>query len=204
MNGMIKGLLSIAVVGCVLAASAQSKFPLKVDIDVSTKRNTKNIGAGSSGEAKVENVQVRVKIRKAGGQPYEDQLTAELYVIGKQIHTGYFGIIDVVKKEFNFTKENKNTFEFASKMYPLGRTSGNINVGGTYETYLVVIVDKAGKIIDTRSGRVIKERGIAFIRELGPRTLFDRDGNVIGTLEDPGKAFKKAVPAAVRSDDDGL
>ena len=199
MNGMTKGLLSVAVVGCVLAASAQSKFPLKVDIDVSTKRNTKNIGAGSDGEAKVEQVQCRVKIRKAGGQAYEDQLTAELYVIGKQIHTGYFGIIDVVKKEFHFTKENKNTFEFKSSMYALGRTSGNINVGGTYETYLLIVVDKDGKIVDTRSGRSIGETGIALIREMGPRTLFDRDGNVVGKAD--GTAFKKAVPAAVRSDE---
>jgi hypothetical protein len=123
-------------------------------------------------------------------------LTAELYVIGKQIHTGYYGIIDVVKEDFTFTKENDNTFEFSSKMYALGRTSGNINVGGTYETYLLVVADKDGKIVDTRSGRVIKEKGIAFIRELGPLTLFDRDGNVIGKVESPGEAFKKAIPAA--------
>ena len=63
------------------------------------------------------------------------------------------------------------------------------------------MVDKDGKIVDTRSGRSIRDEGIAFIRELGPMTLFDRDGNVIGKVEEPGKAFKKAVPAATFSGD---
>ena len=61
----------------------------------------------------------------------------------------------------------------------------------------MVISDKDGEIVDTRSGRAIRDKGIAFIRELGPKTLFDRDGNVIGQVENPGQAFKAAVPAAV-------
>ena len=80
-------------------------------------------------------------------------------------------------------------------MYSLTKTSGNINVGGKYVTYLLVVVDKDGKIVDTRSGRSIRDRGIALIRELGPRTLFDKDGNVMGTAD--GSAVKKAIPAAV-------
>jgi len=195
MRNMIKGLLSVAVIGCVLATSVRADFPLRVDIDVRTKRDRKSIGAGSGGEAKVEQIALTVKIRKAGGQPYTKPLTAELYVIGRQIQTGYFGIIGVVKEEFTLTQDKNNTFEFTSPMYSLGQTSGNINVGGKYETYLIVIADEDGKIVDTRSGRVIREKGIAFIRELGPKTLFDRDGNVIGTAD--GSAFKKAVPAAV-------
>lgn len=202
MNGMIKGLLGVAIIGSVLAAEAQTKFPLRVDIDVSTKRSKINIGAGDSGEAKVEQVQVIVKVRKSSGQPWTDPITAELYVIGKQIHTGYFGIIDVKKGSGTFDKENDNSFKYTSPMYSLGKTSGNINVGGAYETYLVVITDHNGKIVATRSGRSISDEGIAFIRELGPKTLFDRDGNVIGKVEQPGKAFKKAIPAAVSSDND--
>lgn len=197
MKKEIRGLLSVMVMGCVVAASAQTVFPLRVDMDVSTKRHRKNIGAGNSGEAKVEQVQVRVKVRKSPGQPYTDPLTAELYVIGRQIHTGYFGIVDVVKKDFTFSKENDNTFEFMSRMYALGRTSGNINVGGKYETFLLVVVDKEGKIVDTRSGRVIREKGIDIIRTWGPGTLFDRDGNVVGHVEEKNNAFKKAIPAAV-------
>lgn len=202
MKGLTKSLLSVAVMGSVVAASAQNTFPLRVDIDVSARREKKNVGAGNAGEAKVEQVRCRVKIRKASGQPYADNLTAELYVIGRQIHTGYYGIIDVDKRDFTFTKENDNTFEFASKTYALGQTSGNINVGGKYETYLLVVADKDGKIVDTRSGRAIREKGIAFIRELGPMTLFDRDGNVVGKVENPGEAFKRAVPAATYSGDD--
>jgi hypothetical protein len=197
MKTKISGLLGIVVMGCVVATSAQTVFPLRVDMDVSTKRHRKNIGAGRNGEAKVEQLQVRVKIHKSPGQPYTDPLTAELYVIGRQIHTGYFGIIGVVNKEFTFSKENDNSFEFMSPMYAIGRTSGNINVGGKYETFLLVVVDKDKKIVDTRSGRVIREKGINIIRTWGPGTLFDRDGNVAGHVKEKNKAFKKAIPAAV-------
>jgi hypothetical protein len=196
-NGILKGLLGVAVMGSVLVAEAQTKFPLKVDIDVSTKRSKINIGAGSSGEAKVEQVQVIVKIRKSSGQPWTDPITAELYVIGKQIHTGYYGIIDVKKGSGTFDKENDNSFKYTSPMYSLGKTTGNINVGGVYETYLVVITDHTGKIVETRSGRSIRDEGIAFIRELGQNTLFDRDGNVVGMVDEKNSAFKKAIPAAV-------
>jgi len=64
MKGMAKGLLSVAVMGCVVAASAQTTFPLRVDIDVSAKRSTKQVGAGSSGEAEVEYVHSCVSMRK--------------------------------------------------------------------------------------------------------------------------------------------
>lgn len=202
MKSLIRIFLGLSVVGCALAANAQAKFPLRVDIDVSAKRSRTNIGAGKEGEAKVEQVQVRVKVRKASSQPWEDPVNVELYVIGKGVHKEAYGIIDVIKKDFTFTRENDNTFEFTSPTYSIGRTSGNINVGGVYETYLVVISDKDGNMVDTRSGRAIKEEGINFIRELGPKTLFDKEGNVIGKLEEPGKAFREAVPAAVHPGDD--
>ncbi len=197
MKGFAKGLVLVATVGAVVSAHAQAKFPLKVDIDVSAKRSKQNIGAGSEGEAKLEQVQVRVKVRKSGGDVPEGMLTAELYVIGKQVQTGHYGIIDVQKGEIALTKENNFSFEYTSPMYTLGRTSGNVNVGGTYETFLVVISGPDGEIIDYRSGRAIGDEGVAFIRQLGPKTLFDRDGNVIGQVENPGEAFKAAVPAAV-------
>jgi hypothetical protein len=196
MKSLMKSMVCVAVLGSMVAAEAQTKFPLRVSIDVSTKRQRRNIGAGSDGEAKVEQVQVTVRIRKSSGQPWTEPIHAELYVIGKQIHTGYYGIIDVQKGSGTFSKENDNSFEYKSPFYSLGRTSGNINVGGAYETYLVVVTDAEGKIVDTRSGRSISDKGIALIREMGPETLFDRDGNVIGKVENPGQAFKKAIPSA--------
>jgi hypothetical protein len=202
MKNLTKALLSVAVMGCFVVAEAQTKFPLRVSIDVSTKRSKRNIGAGSDGEAKTEQVQVIVRIRKSGGQPWTEPVSAELYVIGKQIQTGYYGIIAVEKGTGTFSKENDNTFEYKSPFYSLGRTSGNINVGGSYETYLVIVTDADGKIVDTRSGRSISDKGIALIRKMGPQTLFDRDGNVVGKVENPGQAFKRAIPAATDPGDD--
>jgi hypothetical protein len=197
MKVSMKSLLGIAVMGAVVAAIAQTTFPLRVTIDVNTKRHRQEIGAGAQGSAVVERVQVNVSIRQKGGQLYTEPLSAELYVIGRQVHTGYYGIIDVVKEGFTFSQDQDRTFEFSSKNYRLGRTDGNINVGAVYETFLVVLVDSKGEIVDTRSGRSIGEKGVALIREMGPLTLFDRDGNVVGKVEDPGEAFRRAAPAAV-------
>ena len=196
----MKTVLGIAIVGFAVSASAQ--FPLRLSIDVSAKTSKRSIGAGATGEARMQDVQVNVNVSQRGGQLYTDPLQMELYIIGKQTHTGYYGIIDVIEKNFAFTQENSRSFEFKSQMYAIGRTSGNINVGASYETYLVVVVDKDNKVIDTRSGRVIREEGIAFIRELGPMTLFDRDGNVVGKVENPGKAFRNAIPAATNPGSD--
>ena len=136
------------------------------------------------------------KIRQTGGTQSDVPLTAEVYTIGRKIHTGVYLIIDVVKQDFSFA-ENR-LFEFTTRGYPLGFTEGNINVGARYETFLVVVADKDGNILETRSGRSIRDEGIDFIRTLGPRTLFDRDGNVIGEIDDKNQSFRSAAPAAVQ------
>jgi len=179
---------------------SEAAFPLRVDIDVSAKKSRKQIGAGDSGEVRAETVQVKVKCRKSGGDIPEGKLHAELYVIGKQIHTGNYGIIDVQKGDFELTKENGYAAEYTSPTYTLGETKGKINAGGKYETYLVVISGPDGEMIDYRSGRSLSDEEVAFIRTLGPKTMFDKDGNVLGQLENPGEALKVAIPAALSSD----
>ena len=127
MKTWVKGLICATVIGSVLTAEA---FPLRVDIDVSTKRDRKMVGAGDSGEVKMETVTVKVKVRKSGGDIPEGKLFAELYVIGKQLHTGYYGIIDVQKGEFELLQENQYTAEYTSPPYTLTTTGGNIKAGG--------------------------------------------------------------------------
>jgi hypothetical protein len=195
MKGLKNSLLCALILGIATTASAQ--FPLRLNIDVSARQNKSQVGAGASGEARVNQVQVTVNISQRGGQLYTEPLQMELYVIGRQTHTGNYGIMDVVEKNFTFTKENQRSFEFKSQQYAFPETRGNIGVGAKYETYLVVVTDKDDNVIDTRSGRVIRDEGIAFIRELGPMTLFDRDGNVLGKVENPGQAFRTALPSAV-------
>ena len=195
MRRNIKALMCIAVLGFTTVTWAA--FPLKVDIDVSAKRSSKQVGAGDEGEVKRETVNLRVRIRKRSGDIPEGKLHAELYVIGKQIQSGNYGIIDVQKGDFELLKENSYEAEYNSPTYTLGRTTGNVDVGGKYETYLVVVSGPDGEIIDWRSGRALRDEGVAFIRKLGPKTLFDKDGNVVGEVENPGEAVKAAAPAAL-------
>ena len=91
---------------------------------------------------------------------------------------------------------NENVFHFSSPVYSLGQTSGNVNIGRTYETYLLVILDKEGKIIDTRSGRAINDKEIQFVRSISPQSLSDRHGNIVGKVDENNTFYKKALPAA--------
>ena len=193
---LIKKLGVFTIIGTLVCADALAQSPIRMDIDVSTRRSRQNVGAGDSGQARTETVSLRVRIRQSGGTQSDVPLTAEVYTIGRKIHTGVYLIIDVVKQDFSFA--DNRLFEFTTRGYPLGFTEGNINVGARYETFLVVVADKDGNILETRSGRSIRDEGIDFIRTLGPRTLFDRDGNVIGEIDDKNQAFRSAAPAAVQ------
>ena len=178
----MKGLkfLSVFIFGAVVATTVRADFPLKLSIDVSNKRNTYVVSSSNNGETKIERVNVDAKIRKAGGQEYTGELTAELYIIGQKVNSGYYGIIDIVKTNFCLTAENDQTFELKTKPYEIGYASGNMKTGARYETYLLVVVDKEGKIIDWRCGRALSQKGIDFIRKQGVNTVFDRDGYVLG------------------------
>ena len=50
-----------------------------------------------------------------------------------------------------------------------------------------------------RSGRSLSDEGVALIRTMEQKTMFDRDGNILGQLENEGEALKMAIPAAVSS-----
>ena len=74
MKGIISGFIGLAVLGSVVSAKAESQFPLRLDIDVSSRKESKNIGSGKDGSAKVQSVSLRVRIRRASGsaEPHRD------------------------------------------------------------------------------------------------------------------------------------
>lgn len=184
------------------AASVFAQFPLRVDIDASASTEQLNIGAGADGEASVERVTVGVTIKKESGQPWEHPVKAELYIIGTPVSMDAFTVVSKTIKEFKFTKENDNTFEFESPVYAFGETSGNINVGLEYETYLVIVIDHEGKAVETRCGRSLDEKEMKLIRTLELKKIYDKDLNIIGSVEGLNEATKKAVPSATDPGDD--
>jgi hypothetical protein len=195
--------VTAALITLTLAASAvAAQFPLRVDIDASKNTEKINIGAGADGEAKVEIVSVGVEIEKSSSQPWEHPVKAELYVIGKSIGMEGFTVVGVTKKEFNFTKENDYEIEFDSPKYRFGETSGNINLGLEYETYLVIVIDHEGKAVETRCGRSLDEKEMALIRTLEINSIYDKNLNIIGTVDKLNQATKNAVPAATAPGDD--
>lgn len=199
----MKTKISMAVIGVLATASiAQAQFPLRVDIDASTIRETRNIGAGADGEVKVEQVQLDVKIHKSSSQPWKNPVFAELYVIGKPVNTDTFTVVGVTKEEFTFTTENDNTFAFKSAPYQFGETSGNINVGNEYETYLVIVIDHEGKAVETRSGRSLSEKEMTLIRTLEINKIYDENLNIVGSVDKLNKNTQKAATSATDPGDD--
>ena len=189
--------LALALFAFTVAASTTlAQFPLRVDIDASASTEQLNIGAGQDGEASVEKVTVGVAVKKDSGQPWEHTVTAELYIIGTPVGMDAFTVVGKTVKEFTFNKENDNTFEFESPVYNFGETSGNINLGLEYETYLVIVIDHTGKVVDTRCGRSLNEKEMALIRKLELNKIYDKDLNIVGTVDQLNQATKKAVPSA--------
>lgn len=191
---LIRYFTGLVLIGAVLTVAAKIPFPLRLDIDVSTRKESMNMEIGTNGTVNVESVCLRVRIRRASGSPHTEPLKAELYVIGRQMPAGRYGVLDVVSREFNFSEER--IVEFTTHPYGIEVPAGDIMVGGVYETFLVVVTDKTGRIIETRSGRVISEKGLHLIREQGVNTLLDRDGNVVDECMDRPAGCRPAEPTA--------
>ena len=194
MKSAITSILALTTFAASIAGAAQ--FPLRVEIDASADSETINIGAGADGEAKVEIVSIGVEIEKSSSQPWEKPVSAELYVIGVPVGMEAFTVVGVTKKEFNFTKDNDNEFEFNSPKYRFGETSGNINVGLEYETYLVVVTDHEGKVVETRCGRALDEKEMQLVRTLEINKIYNKDLEIIGTVDELADATKASVGAA--------
>lgn len=188
---------TFAAISCLIPlVSIGAQFPLRVDIDASKDSEHVNIGAGADGEAKVERVSVGVQIKKTSSQPWSKPVSAELYIIGTPVNRDAFTVVGVTKKEFVFSKENDNEVEFESPVYSFGETSGNINVGLEYETYLVIVIDHEGKAVDTRSGRSLSEKEMSLIRTLEINKIYNENLEIVGTVDELNEATRNAVPSA--------
>lgn len=196
-----KSIIALLALGFSMSTFA-ADFPLRVDINASAKTEKLNLGAGQDGEAFIERVSVNVTVKKESGQPWEHPVTVELYILGMPVNQKAFTVVEKVVQEFNFTKENDHTFKFKSPAYNFGETSGNINVGLQYETYLVIVTDHEGKTVETKCGRALDEKEMKLIRTLELNKIYDKDLNIIGTVENLKKATGAAVQSATDPGDD--
>ena len=191
-----KLMITLLTAGFTAGSAFAQMVPLRVDIDASASTDQINIGAGAEGEASIEKVTVGVTIKKTSSEPWRKPVGVELYILATPVHMDAFTVMGVTRQTFKFTQENENTFEFNSPVYSFGETSGNINLGLEYETYLVIVIDDKGKAVETKCGRSLDEKEMALIRKLEIGKIYDKELNIVGTVDQVKDATKKAVPSA--------
>jgi len=208
MRSRTKAFAYFALLASAVAVKAQETkpvvFPLHLEIKANAVVKDRELGAGDDGAAVLQDIVVKVKIRKTSSSPYTEPLNAELYVVGRRVRNDVvYGILDIVKKKgFTLTPEDNYVYEFESDHYVIGHTTGKIEVGGEYEAYVVIVTDKDGKIVGTKSSRKLTSKEIDALRKFRKGIVFDKDGNIVGNMEQAKENFKAAVPVALQDDDD--
>lgn len=154
--------------------------PPRIDISVSsdTDRSNTTYGNRRSAQVQEETVSVEVKFRKSSPSPYEEPLTAELFLIGTPAKTGGYMILEKSKQNFSFTAEKKNEYIFASKEVNLQQLDGGRSLGVEFNGYLIAVRDKTESIIALKCSKLdfeknaeqilAGERGDAFDDEFEP------------------------------------
>jgi hypothetical protein len=183
----------IALLTLLLAFSAFAQFPLRVNINASTKTDRKHSSDGMKGQITRNYVTVAVTVKKSSPQPWEKPVMVELYVIGKPVDMEGFTVVGATTNEYTFSKANDNTIKFDSPIYTFAEASILEEVGLKYETYLIVVSDDQGKVVQTRAGRSLAEKEMELIRTLEPRKIYNRDLEIIGTIDDLKKDARKAL-----------
>ena len=188
----------IALLTLLLASgSALAQFPLRVDINASTKTDRKRTSDGMKGQITRNYVTVAVTVKKSSSQPWEKPVSVELYVIGKPVDTEGFTIVGATTNKYTFSKENNNTIKFESPIYTFAEVSLFEEVGLKYETFLIIVSDDQGKVVQTRAGRTLAEKEMELIRTLELRKIYNKDLKIIGSLDDLKKDTKKGLEKVI-------
>ncbi|MDD3276410.1 MAG: hypothetical protein PHP93_05105, partial [Kiritimatiellales bacterium] len=85
--------------------------------------------------------------------PYDAELTAEVYLIGKEVATDDYSLFGKGTSSVQFTEENKGIFEFSTSadIRRYEEYSGGEARGATYAGYLVAVFDPQGSRIGVKT-----------------------------------------------------
>ncbi len=91
-----------------------------------------------------------VRIKQVGTGSYEHELTAEYFVIGKQVFADRYILLSRETVPFRLTRENSRRFEYESKQVVPLRDFYIANVarrGKQYYGYIVLVTDELGQLV---------------------------------------------------------
>jgi len=136
---------------------------------------------------KVEFMTFFVSIKKTSAQPYPHKLTVEYFAFGKEINGNREILLAREKRAFSFKGKNR-VYEFQGKTVELVRYVIVIGSwekgfhmpdrGEKYDSFVVIVKDKLGKIIAYKSPKKNLYRVIDKISKLHEGCFFDPDTGV--------------------------
>ncbi|MDD3276412.1 MAG: hypothetical protein PHP93_05115 [Kiritimatiellales bacterium] len=124
-------------------------------------------------------VTLSVKVEKTSKSPYDAELKAEFYLIGKEVATDDYRLFDKGTSPVAFTEENTGTFEFSASADVQRYADWNTGEerGATYAGYLVVVLDPQGHRIGAKTDLswLDDEKKIDALRALRVGNFFDEN-----------------------------
>lgn len=165
----------------VILFSIAKAAPLMLDIDVSADVIMDQLVPveDDPGEVCLDTTVLTVKVRESVGGIQDTNLVFELYVIGRMPITGELGVIDIQEGEMELSKENHFSATYVSSAYCIQPSDGLIKDHGEYETYLVVLADSSGSLLEYRCGWSIRKKDVEKIRTLRENARFNGRRRVV-------------------------
>jgi hypothetical protein len=126
----------------------RTRVPPEVSIDVQKKerpkvRNDKFVQGGDV----INVITLEISLHKESSAPYDGVLSAEVYLVGKEVATDDYRMLGKRLSRVEFTEENEGIFTFSvsadERVYE--EYNGLETRGAEYDGYLVVVADANGQ-----------------------------------------------------------
>lgn len=159
----------------------KNTLPPKMEIEFLKKGERKKRDPGVPANDVIEIVTGRVTLKKTGALPYDGVLTAEAYLIAKEVNQNVeaYRLFGRKVEKFSFSAENENThrFEFSAeaRKFEIGGTDeGSVPWGCEYHGYVVFVFDAKKNIVAFSSDLPwMKEETAIELRKYRINTFFD-------------------------------
>jgi hypothetical protein len=145
---------------------------IAIDVVEDTDRHNQGFDLGDSNgdrnddEFQIQSSKDRYKatLTKDSMRSYNGTIRAELYIMGSQSVRSQFVLLNKTVATVAFANES-DTFEFTSGNINLTNIEAGSTLGTQYAGYLVVLVDEAGRVFDSKGSRSMFEEHVATIRK---------------------------------------
>lgn len=142
-------------------------------LEIKADDNKKGLSVKGDIDNRKESLQFEVEIRKTSKQPYSEEMTAYLFVLGRDISDDEYILLDTQKESFVLTPANNNSYTFKGKRVKL-EYDPDPPWGEKYEGYLVCIKTSDGDILMFK-GKKRFEKNLNILMKAKVNDRFDED-----------------------------